>query len=131
MPFIRYLNGDRAVAGDGSRCACQRQLVRLRSIEGRVTATLRDRAGAPVAGLFVHALLAHVGHAFRGFQAVQHRDGSVTLRLVKSASFEESAHDYLLAGFETYLKGAPVKSEFLEEIPATRSGKRQVILQET
>ncbi|MCW5832293.1 MAG: phenylacetate--CoA ligase family protein [Labilithrix sp.] len=130
MPFIRYLNGDRAVAGDTTRCGCQRQLSRLKSIEGRVTAMLRDRAGAPVAGLFVHALLAHVGHAFRGFQAVQRADGAVTLRLVKSATFDETAHRYLLDGFERYLEGVPVTSEFLEDIPAGRNGKRQVILQD-
>lgn len=130
MPFIRYLNGDRAVAGDAAVCGCKRQLLRLKSIEGRVTATLQDATGAPVAGLFVHALLAHVGHAFRGFQAVQHKDGTVTLRLVKSDRFDEQAHKYLLDGFETYLKGTPVKSEFLDDIPAGRSGKRQVILRD-
>jgi phenylacetate-CoA ligase len=130
MPFIRYLNGDRAVAGDDARCSCGRELLRLRSIEGRVAATLRDASGSPVSGLFVHALLAHVGHAFRGFQAVQHADRSVTLRLVKSAAYEESAHRYLLEGFEKYLHGAAVKTEFLEEIPVGKNGKRQVILRE-
>jgi phenylacetate-CoA ligase len=131
MPFIRYLNGDRAVAGDETTCGCQRQLVRLRSIEGRTTATLRDHAGAPVAGLFVHALLAHVGESFRGFQAVQHADGAVTLRLVKSMSFDDSAHRYLLDGFERYMPGTPIKSEFVDAIPVGRNGKRQVILRES
>jgi phenylacetate-CoA ligase len=130
MPFIRYLNGDRAVAGDDGPCACGRGLRRLRAIEGRVTATLRDGSGAPVGGLFVHAILAHVGHAFRGFQAVQHANGSVTLRLVKSNAFDEPAHRYLLDGFQKHLKGAPVMSEFLDELPVSSSGKRQVILRE-
>lgn len=130
MPFIRYVNGDLAVAGDETRCACQRQLARIRSIEGRVTATLRDGSGAPVGGLFVHALLAHVGHAFKQFQAVQHPDGSVTLRLVKSDAFDENAHRYLLDGFAKYLEGARVRSEFMNEIPTAPSGKRQVILRE-
>ena len=130
MPFIRYLNGDLAVAGDAARCACQRQLTRLRAIDGRVAATLRDSAGDPVGGLFVHSLLGHVGHAFRQFQAVQHGDGSVTLRIVKSAAFDDSSHRYLLDGFAKYLKGAQVRSEFLDEIPTTPSGKRQVILRE-
>ncbi len=130
MPFIRYLNGDRAVAGDDAPCACGRGLHRLRAIEGRVAATLRDVSGAPVGGLFVHALLAHVGHAFRGFQAVQRTDGSVTLRLVKSNAFEEPAHRYLLDGFQKYLKGAPIISEFVDELPVSSSGKRQVILRE-
>jgi phenylacetate-CoA ligase len=130
MPFIRYLNGDRAVAGDGTRCKCGRWLPRLKSIEGRTTATLRDASGAPVAGLFVHAILAHVGHAFRGFQAVQRGDGKVTLRLVKSQTFDEPAHKYLLDGFEKYLKGVPVETQFMEEIPIGKNGKRQVILRE-
>lgn len=128
MPFIRYLNGDRAVAGDESRCRCGRELVRLRSIDGRVAATLRDVAGAPVGSIFVHVLLARVGHAFRAFQAVQHADRSVTLRLVKSAAFDELAHRCLVDGFGVHLKGAVVKSEFLEEIPAGKNGKRQVIV---
>jgi phenylacetate-CoA ligase len=130
MPFIRYLNGDRAVAGPTTRCGCQRQLLRIASIEGRVTAMLRDASGKPVAGLFVHAILAHVGQAFRGFQAVQKKDGSVTLRLVKSSTFDEEAHAYLLRGFERYLGGVPVTSEFLDDIPPAKSGKRQVILRE-
>jgi phenylacetate-CoA ligase len=130
MPFIRYLNGDRAVAGEAGRCACQRQLARLRSIEGRVTAMLRDGTGAPVGGLFVHALLAHVGHAFRQFQAVQRGDGSVTLRLVKSSSFDDAAHRYLIEGFARYLPGVHVRTDFVDDIPIGAGGKRQVILRE-
>ena len=58
-------------------------------------------------------------------------NGSVTLRLVKSNAFDEPAHRYLLDGFEKYLKGAPVLSEFLDELPVSRSGKRQVIVRES
>ena len=130
MPFIRYLNGDLAVAGDTTRCACQRQLPRLRAIEGRVTATLRDISGDPVGGLFVHTLFSAVGHAFRQFQLVQRGDGAVTLRLVKSSAFDDSAHRYVLEGIAKYLKGVEVRSEFLEEIPTAPSGKRHVIVRE-
>jgi phenylacetate-CoA ligase len=130
MPFIRYLNGDRAAAGSVTSCSCGRSLARLGPIEGRVTSMLRNGSGAPVAGLFVHALLAHVGHAFRGFQVVQRASGDVTLRLVKSSAFDEQAHRYLLDGFARYLEGVPVKSDFVEAIPVGRNGKRQVILRE-
>lgn len=130
MPFIRYLNGDLAVAGDGKRCACKRGLPRLRAIEGRVTATLHDAAGSPVGGLFIHTLLAHVGAAFKQFQVVQHKDGSVTLRLVKSEAFEDPAHRYLVDGMTKYLKGVEIRTEFLDAIPTAPSGKRHVILRE-
>jgi hypothetical protein len=55
----------------------------------------------------------------------------VTLRLVKSRRFDETAHRYLLQGFETYLKGVPVRSEFLETIPVGKNGKRQVIVRDS
>ena len=38
-PFVRYLNGDRAVARTPDRCGCGRSLVRIGPIEGRVTET--------------------------------------------------------------------------------------------
>ena len=88
MPFIRYANGDLAVAGDSGACPCGRALPRLASVEGRVTETLIDGSGARVNGLVFNVVIAHLAHAIRQFQVVQHKDRSVTLRVAPTSTFD-------------------------------------------
>jgi phenylacetate-CoA ligase len=131
MPFLRYANGDLATQGDGKKCACGRSLERIGPIEGRVTETLRDGSGARVSGLvfnvmFASALAAQV----REFQAVQHKDGSITLRLVQTKPLDEAALSLIRSTCKTYLKGVEVKTEVVAEIPLTKGGKRQPVVVE-
>ncbi|HTA18867.1 MAG TPA: hypothetical protein VK989_06220, partial [Polyangia bacterium] len=130
MPFIRYANGDLAVAGKPGTCACGRALPRLASVEGRVTETLVDGSGARVNGLVFNVVIAHLAHAIRQFQVVQRKDRSVTLRVVPTATFDASIEGVLRATWEKYLAGVPVTLELVDELPISASGKRQVVVVE-
>ena len=130
MPFIRYANGDLAVAGKAGTCACGRALPRLASVEGRVTETLVDGSGARVNGLVFNVVIAHLAHAIRQFQVVQHKDRSITLRIAPTATFDGSIEAALRATWEKYLPGVAVTLERVDELPIASTGKRQVVVVE-
>lgn len=130
MPFIRYANGDLAVAGEPGTCACRRALPRLAAVEGRVTETLVDGAGTRVNGLVFNVVIAHLGHAIRQFQVVQHKDRSVTLRVAPTATFDAGIEGTLRATWERYLPGVAVRLDLVDQIPVLPSGKRQVVVVE-
>ncbi len=129
-PFIRYLNGDRGIWEKPARCGCGRELLRLRSVEGRSNDTLRDGFGRPVDSLFFNVLFSVLADKVRHFQAIQHRDGSVSLKLVPTSSFD----DKVLAGIQEncakFLEGVPLRTELVEQIPLGPSGKLRVVMVE-
>ena len=119
-----------AVAGPEAVCACGRALPRLASVEGRVTETLVDGSGARVNGLLFNVVIAHLAHAIRQFQVVQHKDRSITLRVVPTPSYDATAEATLRATWQKYLAGVPVKLELLDALPISATGKRQVVVVE-
>jgi phenylacetate-CoA ligase len=130
MPFIRYANGDLAVAGPEARCPCGRTLPRLASIEGRITDALLDGAGRRVNGLVFNVVIAHLAHGIRQFQVVQRRDRAITVRIVPTARFDDGIRQTLRETCERYLPGTPVSLDLVSEIPAGAGGKRQVVVVE-
>lgn len=132
MPFIRYVNGDLAVQGSGAACACGRTLPRIASVEGRSTETLHDAAGNRVSGLVFNLIMVPLAERVRQFQAVQHRDRSITLKLVPNAqTLDAGALSTLTAHVEKYLPGLLVRTEVVAEIAASAAGKRAVVVVET
>jgi phenylacetate-CoA ligase len=130
MPFIRYSNGDLAVPAEPGACSCGRAHPRLASIEGRVTETLVDGSGARVNGLVFNVVIAHLAHAIRQFQVVQHKDRSVTLRVAPTATYDANVEAVLRQTWERYLRGVKVGLELVPDIPVSPSGKRQVVVVE-
>ena len=134
QPFIRYGNGDLAtVMPDQPPCRCGRAHPRLASVEGRQTETLRDREGKPVGGMIFNLAFSPLAEAVRQFQAVQHRDGSITVKVVPAAAGDElprAALDHVTRSCARYLPGVPVQFETVADIPATRTGKRRVVVVE-
>jgi phenylacetate-CoA ligase len=130
MPFIRYLNGDLAVAGPVDECACGRRLPRIASVEGRVADTLRDGNGGRVSGLMFNVIFTPLAADVRQFQAVQARDGSVTIKLVPMRPLDEKTREMIRKKCAEKLPGVSVKTEVVGEIPLSRSGKRQVTIVE-
>jgi phenylacetate-CoA ligase len=132
-PLIRYATSDLATARADEQCACGRWLPRIGPIEGRVTETLRDAAGNPVSGLIFSILFVSLAEHCKQFQAVQHLDGSLTLRLVPiegASDFPPVLHQ-LAQGFAAkYLPGIAMTIEKVEDIPPTRAGKRQIVVVE-
>jgi hypothetical protein len=104
----------------------------LASVEGRQTETLRDREGNPVGGMVFNLAFSPMAETVRQFQAVQHRDGSITIKVVPASGTTVSGD--IIAQVERscarYLPGVPVAFETVPDIPTTRSGKRRVVVVE-
>ena len=130
MPFIRYTNGDRAVQGTLERCPCGRTLPRLQAVDGRSADTLTDGNGNRVGGLVFNLIFSVLASTVRQFQAVQHKDRSVTLKLIPTDKLDDVARDHIHKNLARYLPGIPVRLELVTEIPPSRSGKRQVTIVE-
>ena len=130
MPFIRYANGDRAIAGKPERCACGRSLPRIAAVDGRSAETLRDGNGHRVSGLVFNLIFSVLAKTVRQFQAVQHKDGSITLRLVPTTDLDATAREHIRANCAKYLPGVPIKTELVTDIPPTKNGKRKVVIVE-
>ncbi len=131
MPFIRYKNGDLAVAKEPSACACGRPHPRLDSVEGRASDTLRDGAGRAVGGMAFNLIVSPIADVVRAFQVVQHGDRSITFKVVPAPGFGDRALAHLRRNVSRYLPGVPVSIERVESIPKTRSGKHRLVVVET
>ena len=131
-PLIRYVNGDVAVAGEPSRCACGRGLTKLRQIDGRTTETMYDGTGRPVGGLVFNILFSTIGHVARAFQVVQHADGSIVFKVVPYVGHSLPAREeqILRDHAARYLPGAPFEIDVVDDIPLTAAGKRRVVVVE-
>lgn len=129
MPFIRYLNGDLGALAPDEKCACGRELPRLVSIDGRVAETLRDGKGGKVGGLIFSVCMVQVASTVRHFQVVQHKDDSVTVRIVRADGYTDETERGLLEVYRRYLS-VPIRFEYPAEIPLTLAGKRKVIVVE-
>ena len=130
MPFIRYANGDVATAGPTQRCACGRALPRIRAIQGRSSETLHDRDGAAVSGIALSYALYDVSSAVRQFQVVQHRDRSVTVRLVQLEPLPATALEQIQRHIAQLLAGIEVRVEIVGDLPRGPAGKHHVVVVE-
>jgi phenylacetate-CoA ligase len=126
MPFIRYVTGDRAVAGEGD-CSCGRGLPLLKKVTGRRLDVLHSPDGRRIAGEFFPHLLKDFA-AIRRFQVVQERIDCVQLRLV-APDLDSQSRREIEASVGTAL-GPAMRLELLmvEEIPLTPAGKLQVVI---
>jgi phenylacetate-CoA ligase len=127
MPFIRYLNGDRAVAGF-DQCPCGRGLPLLRKVVGRRLDMLETPDGRLVPGEFFPHLIKDFA-PIRRFQVVQEDSQAIELRLVVDDHWNESARQALERQVRPVV-GAAVRFEItlVDDIPLTPAGKLQVVV---
>jgi phenylacetate-CoA ligase len=130
MPFIRYANGDIATAGTTRRCGCGRTLPRIRSVQGRVSETLRDADGAAVSGIAMSFAIQDVSSAVRQFQVVQHRDGSVTIKLVQLEELSAAALAHVHKCAQRLLAGVQIRVEVVPDLPRSAAGKHHLVVVE-
>lgn len=131
VPFVRYLIGDLATERAPARCACGRWLHRIGPIDGRVAETLRDGKGNPVNGLIFNILFVAQIEAARQFQAIQHKDGRLTVKIVPNeGGLTADSRAKILAFLDKYLPGVPVTLELVDDIPTTAAGKRRLVVVE-
>ncbi|HEY3969291.1 MAG TPA: phenylacetate--CoA ligase family protein [Planctomycetaceae bacterium] len=127
MPFIRYQNGDRAIASSEA-CPCGRGLPLLKKVVGRRLDILETPDGRHVPGEFFPHLLKDFP-AIRQFQVIQDDRWSIRLLVVVNAdwnaevrkSLQDQIHDTV--GYAVGLEIAVV-----DAIPLTPAGKRQVVV---
>jgi phenylacetate-CoA ligase len=130
-PMIRYVTGDLAVARPVERCACGRWLHRIGPIEGRIAEMMRDARGNPVNGLIWPILFTPLGKDAKQYQMVQHKDGTITMRLVPvSGELPADARALIQTFAAKYLPGVPLTIEVLDDIPAGPGGKRHLVVVE-
>ncbi len=131
MPFIRYANGDTATVGSTRRCACGRSLPRIKAVQGRVSATLRDARGGAVSGVSLGYLFYDVSSAVRQFQVVQHRDRTITIRVVQYEELPPSAIERIRAHAASLLAGIAVNIELVSDLPRSPAGKHNLVVVES
>jgi hypothetical protein len=61
---------------------------------------------------------------------VQHRDRSITLRVVPNEKFDDATRKVVHDVAAKYLPGLPFALETVQEIPTLPGGKRQVVVVE-
>ncbi|MGI6415820.1 MAG: phenylacetate--CoA ligase family protein [Thermoguttaceae bacterium] len=126
MPFIRYVNGDRAVAGF-TDCACGRGLPVLRRVVGRQLDVVTTPDGRRIPGEFFVYVLKDFA-SVRRFQVLQDRPGRIEIKLAVNDRW--SAKDQSLLERQVRPQvGSAVElllSE-VDEIALTGVGKLQVV----
>ena len=132
LPFIRYRNGDQAVAGQHS-CDCGRIHQLLERILGRIGDVIIGPNGKRVHPEFFTHLLNETGIAerrhLRRYQVVQEGANRLRWKLVADR-LEEGDRRWLTDHVRAYLGAMDVRIEEVDDIPAARSGKFQYVIVE-
>ena len=128
MPFIRYANGDRAIAAAGP-CGCGRGLPTLAQVTGRRLDMLTTPDGRSLPGEFFPHILKDLPTVQR-FQVVQAKPDTVTIRVVApgwTPDNERWLRHEIAAVAGTTLN---VDLELVADIPLTAAGKLRVVINE-
>ncbi len=127
MPFIRYANGDRAVAGF-SRCSCGRGLPLIKPILGRTLDVLSTPDGRRLPGeIFPHLMKDFA--AVKRFQVIQDEPDHVELRVVVGPGWGESDEHAVTSMIRKAL-GPEMRFDLarVDDIPLTGVGKLRVVV---
>jgi phenylacetate-CoA ligase len=126
MPFIRYRNGDRAIAATGT-CPCGRGLPRLEAVTGRRLDVITTPDGRELPGEFFPHILKEFS-AVQRFQVEQDDPDVVTVRLV-APDWSEADAARLRREVAAVAGGAlQVRVEQVPDIPLTAAGKLKVVV---
>lgn len=127
-PFIRYRTGDIGTLGDET-CPCGRGLPILKDIQGRSTDFVVAEDGTVLHGLSLIYILRDIP-AVRAFKIVQEtRNHTRVLILAEAGASTEGLAVTVIEGFRRRLgAGVEVSVEFVEAIPAEKSGKFRYVV---
>ncbi len=126
MPFIRYINGDRGLAG-WKQCSCGRGLPLMQPPQGREL-DMRMPDGGRIAGPFFQHLLKDFD-AVRRFQVIQDTADHVEVRLVIAGEWNEQLRGRLESAIRSIV-GSEIKLDLrpVEAIALTGVGKLKVVV---
>jgi len=125
MPFVRYLNGDRATYAERA-CQCGRGLPLLETVDGRILDIIVTRDGHMVPGeFFVHTMLEFPD--IRQYQVVQVSPERLDIRIVPRTKLSTDERALLKSRFVRRM-GTDIDIAICEvdSIPKTASGKRRI-----
>jgi phenylacetate-CoA ligase len=127
MPFMRYVNGDRAVAGLET-CPCGRGLPMLKKVVGRQLDIIVTPDGRRVPGEFFPHLIKDFA-AVRQFQVVQESENHVRLVVVLKQEWDAGERERLTREIRGVL-GESIHFEIVpvEAIALTKAGKLRVVV---
>jgi phenylacetate-CoA ligase len=126
MPFIRYVNGDRAIAG-WEQCSCGRGLPLLKKVTGRQLDILRTPDGRRVPGEFFPHLVKDYP-AIRRFQVIQDQLDRIEIRLVAPEWNTELERRFLAEVREGVGEVVGIALQQVDDIPLTAMGKLKVVI---
>jgi phenylacetate-CoA ligase len=126
MPFVRYAIGDRAVAA-AAPCPCGRGLPLLSKVTGRVLDMIHAPDGRVLPGEFFPHLFKDFASVAR-FQVIQEEPALLQIRLVTNERFEAERVRVESLVRAAIGPGLSVTFERVAEIPLTRTGKHQVVI---
>ena len=124
MPFIRYRIGDIGRLSN-ERCPCDNQLPVLAELLGRSTATFRTKSGMLVHGGYFTQQFYNI-EGVSQFQLIQDSFEECKLKLVINEEWTEKTCDEIVLKIQEKLgTNVSVDVKYVEEIPLSRSGKRE------
>src|SRR5205814_276378 len=113
----------------GVTCACGRGLSRIGSIEGRVQSIIVGGNGCYLPGTFFAHFFKEYTFLLRQYQIVQHKPGTIMLKLVKGHRFSDQHLADMLAALRQYVGASTeIAVEFVDVVPLGRTGKRQAVI---
>ena len=128
MPLIRYDLADTGVLGTGT-CPCGRSWRFLKQIVGRDTDIIVTALGRHLVCHHFNNILRKI-ETIRQFQVVQSDSTAVTLKLVTTAGYDQSASEARITEGLCRIggDGLRVVFEYVPSIPVPPSGKRRYII---
>lgn len=129
MPLIRYYLGDIAVKKkDSEVCPCGRTLPMLEKIIGRDTDVVATRSGKKLIVHFFTGIFEHVPE-IKQFRVIQHGLEDVEIEIIPAPGFSDIILNSLRSKiYQLATEPFPLRFTTVEHIPATASGKPQIIL---
>jgi phenylacetate-CoA ligase len=126
-PFLRYRNGDLAVASD-RQCACGRGLPLIEEVRGRTLDVLRTPDGRRISGVFVPMFFKDYEWV-EEFQVEQDQLDRVQVRLKPAGAYHAELLEPLRHDLQGRL-GDRVRIEFqiVDRIPRNASGKHRPVI---
>ena len=123
MPLIRFKIQDIAQLSKNQQCSCGRGLPLINNVIGRSHGIMKKRNGDFVDGGFLTLLIFYMPW-IKKFQAIQKDYDQLEFKIVLEDEPIQKDMDYITKNTQMVMgKSCQVKFNFVDDIPATRSGK--------
>lgn len=138
MPFLRYRYGDRGRLQPREGGEAGIQLERMDFVQGRDNDVLYKTDRTPVTGIYfiklmrggIEDMVHYNAQGIHLFQVIQKRFDHIVLNIVTDKGGSVEAETELIEAFRQKLGSVQVTVNWVAQIPASKSGKRRMIISE-